>query len=519
MLIKRSPACIIQDKGRLCNFFSTVIKAGAKRPTFNKKIIVKSTRIVLLVVLAGLISCRTLRQKTTALSDNKGFVRISTKYPAYFETTDNKTWLPVMINYIVPSGQEETAAFATIENYFRNFSSNGGNAMRIWISSPFLEIEDEKAGQYNPKKFARIDRVLQLAEKYNIRIKFTLQHIRTITAGQAKQPWANSTILSADNGGPFTGIKEYINTAKGKKYYMDRVRALSERYKNSKQIFGWELWNEMDAVDTKDWLAFTKEILDSVKVLFPHHLVTQTLGSLHSQDAANRYEEFFALQNNPYVSLHRYIDPGKDWSQYDDITRPVDSMVFQAVQFAQNNVQNKPIVVNEIGAVEANHAGPSKLYLVDTAGVLIHDMIFAPFFCGAAGTGGLWHWDSYVERQHLWYHYKRFQNAIKGIDPVEERFIPFNFANNGVRAYGLKGKNQTIIWCRNAENNWKTEFLQNIPPTLKTGFSIRPEDTGKTDVHTATVYDPWKDEWTTAEIKNGNISVPAFLRSVVIIIK
>ncbi len=479
----------------------------------------KSKGVILLVLLAGLISCNVQSQNATLLNQRSGFVRISTKYPAYFETTDNKTWIPVMINYIVPAGQDEPAAFATIENYFRNFSTNGGNAMRIWISSPFLEIEDQKAGQYSSTKFARIDKVLQLAEKYQIRIKFTLQNIRSISGGEAKQPWANSTVLSADNGGPFTGIKEYINTAKGKKYYLNRVKALAEKYKNNKQIFGWELWNEMDAVDSKDWFAFTTEILDSVKALFPNHLVTQTLGSLHSKDAAGRYEQFFGLHNNPYVSLHRYIDPGKDWSQYDDITRPVDSMIFPAIQFAQSNVQNKPIVVYEIGAVEANHAGPSKLYLVDTAGVLIHDMIFAPFFCGAAGTGGMWHWDSYVEHQHLWYHYQRFQNAIKGIDPAEERFTPFTLASQGVRAYGLKGKNQTIIWCRNAENNWKTEFLQNIPPVLKTDFYIRLEDTGRATAHTAKVYDPWKDEWTTVAIKDGTISMPSFLRSVVIVIK
>lgn len=479
----------------------------------------KSKPVILLFLLVTLVSCDARAQNSSALDQQSEFIRISTKCPAYFETTGGKTWVPVMINYIVPAGQDEATAFATIENYFRNFSTNGGNAMRIWISSPFLEIEDRKAGQYSSDKFARIDKVLQLAEKYGIRIKFTLQHIRTITAGQAKQPWANSTVLSADNGGPFTDIKEYINTAKGKQYYLNRAKALAERYKDNKQIFGWELWNEMDAVDSKDWFAFTTEILDSVKALFPNHIVTQTLGSLHSKDAADRYEQFFGLQNNPYVSLHRYIDPGKDWSQYDDITRPVDSMILQAMRFAQRNVHNKPIVVNEIGAVEANHAGPSKLYLVDTAGVLIHDMIFAPFFCGAAATGGMWHWDSYVERQHLWYHYQRFQHAIKGIDPAEERFTPFTLDKQGVRVYGLKGRHQTIIWCRNAENNWKTEFLQHIAPTLKTDFSISLADIGKTNAHTAKIYDPWKDEWTNGAIKDGKVSLPSFLRSVVLVIK
>ena len=93
-----------------------------------------------------------------------------------------------MVNYIVPSLLTK-AAFETIESYFRNFSANGGNAMRIWISSPFLEIEDEKAVQFNPKSFSRIDKLLQRPKKYGIRIKFTLQHMRTITGGEAKQPW------------------------------------------------------------------------------------------------------------------------------------------------------------------------------------------------------------------------------------------------------------------------------------------------------------------------------------------
>ncbi|MCW3115910.1 MAG: glycosyl hydrolase family 5 [Segetibacter sp.] len=479
----------------------------------------KRSVLLSLVLLAAVFSCKVQKQNVTTTNSKLEYVRVSTKYPAYFETTDNQTWVPVMINYIVPQGQNETAAFTTIENYFRNFSNNGGNSMRIWISSPFLEIEDEKAGQYSPVKLARIDKLLQLAEKYKIRIKFTLQHIRTISTGQVKQPWANSAVLSVDNGGPFKNIKEYITTATGKKYYIDRVRALAGRYRDNAQIFGWELWNEMDAVDTKDWFGFTSEVLDSVKALFPHHLVTQTLGSLHSEDAARRYEQFFTLQNNPYVSLHRYIDPGKDWQQYDNITRPVDSLVYDAVQFARNVVHDRPVVVNEIGAVEANHAGPSKIYPQDSAGVLIHDMIFAPFFCGAAGTGGMWHWDSYVQRQNLWHHYQRFQNAIKGVDPVKEQFSPFSLVKQGVTAYGLKGKSQTMIWCRNAENNWKTEFINHITPTLKTGFSLQLAETGRTSARTALVYDPWKDQWTAVAIKDGVISVPPFLRSVVIVIK
>jgi hypothetical protein len=44
------------------------------------------------------------------------FVRISTKYPAYFETTNNQTWVPVMINYVVSASKDESAAFITSSN-------------------------------------------------------------------------------------------------------------------------------------------------------------------------------------------------------------------------------------------------------------------------------------------------------------------------------------------------------------------------------------------------------------------
>jgi hypothetical protein len=104
--------------------------------------------------------------------------------------------------------------------------------------------------------------------------------------------WSNRSILSDRNGGTFTGIKQYINSPEGRKNYLNRTRALSVRYKDERQIFSWELWNEMDAVDGEDWLPFSKEILDSVKILFPNHLVAQTLGSLHSADADRRYEAF-----------------------------------------------------------------------------------------------------------------------------------------------------------------------------------------------------------------------------------
>lgn len=450
------------------------------------------------------------------MNNDPEFIRVSTKYPRYFETIDGRPWIPVMINLIIPNGEEKEVLEKT-EIYFKHFSENGGNSMRIWISSPFLEIEDQKVGEYSQAKFNRIDSVISLAQKYDIQIKFTLQHIRSIKLdGEGVAAWSNRAFMAVKNGGPFKSIGDYINSPAGKKAYLDRVKVLSERYKENKQIFSWELWNEMDAVDDKDWFRFSAEMLDSVKILFPNHLVAQTLGSMHSADADQRYEKFLTLNNNDYITVHRYLDPGTDWGQYDHVHGPIDLLISNAIQFVYRPGIMKPVSANEHGAVEANHQGPSKLYPKDTLGVFIHDMIFAPFFCGAAGCGALWHWDSYVEKQNLWHHYQRFNRAINGIDPVKEEFVPFTFNHDSVRFYGIKGKNTTMIWCRDTKNNWKTELQQGIRPEIREDLSFELSVTNRMNYISAEVYDPWKDEWTRVQIKNGSVTLPPFLRSAVI---
>ena len=91
-----------------------------------------------------------------------------------------------------------------------------------------------------------------------------------------------------------------------------------------------------------------------------------------------------------------------------------------------------PILVSEIGAVEANHSGPSVLYEKDKEGTLLHDILFAPFFAGAAGGGQIWHWDSYVAPNNLWFQFSRFAETVKGLDPPAEGFQPSMLPHDSV---------------------------------------------------------------------------------------
>jgi hypothetical protein len=237
----------------------------------------------------------------------------------------------MMINFIVPGGNE-AKVFKYIETYFKHFSGNRGNAMWIWISSPFLETEDKQVGEYDSVKFQRIDRIICLAKKYHIRLKFTLQHIRTI---QPVSPpgfaWTNNSLMSVQDGGPFKNIEEYVDTKEGQHVYLNMVKALVSRYRQDTTIFCWELWNEMDAVDHVDWYAFSVKMLDSVEHIFPNQLVVQSLGSLFNDQGIKNYERYLTLKSNDYICLHRYLDPGKELHQNAIVMAPIDSLVSQAV--------------------------------------------------------------------------------------------------------------------------------------------------------------------------------------------
>ena len=64
-------------------------------------------------------------------------ITVSKTHPRYFEK-NGATWIPISTNYLPSHNFEE------VEKYFKHFAENGGNAMRIWISTEFLEIEDPK---------------------------------------------------------------------------------------------------------------------------------------------------------------------------------------------------------------------------------------------------------------------------------------------------------------------------------------------------------------------------------------
>jgi hypothetical protein len=223
------------------------------------------------------------------------------------------------------------------------------------------------------------------------------------------------------------------------------------------------------------------------------------------------------LPGNEVAQIHRYLDLG---ANMEVCHSPMDIICSSAVVELLSYNTGKPVMLAETGAVEPSHAGPSRYYPIDTAGILLHDILFAPFFSGSAGTGMCWHWESYVDKNKLWYHFGRFNEAIKGINPVTEDFSPSRSESGDLRIYQLTGKTTILLWLRDKHNTWQSELRDLKPLLTNSGIEIDLKSLGiSNSFKQIDLYDPWQNKWEKAAAEEMQLSLPDFKRSLVVRIK
>lgn len=126
--------------------------------------------------------------------------------------------------------------------------------------------------------------------------------------------------------------------------FIDYVKKIVSRYKNSQEIMMWEIMNEAESKDTngnQDFQAlysFAKSISSYIKSLDPNHLISLgTIGSNQSGTQGNDYRLLYALST---INVLEYHD-------YNDDTSPFPNYLSQ--RFEDSRVLNKPLFIGEAG--------------------------------------------------------------------------------------------------------------------------------------------------------------------------
>jgi hypothetical protein len=350
----------------------------------------------------------------------------------------------------------------------------------------------------------------------------TLEHFRHL--GDGRQKWAAKPIHHVSRGGPAKDIVDFFANPVSQRQFRGKIDWYANRYGDDPIVFAWELWNEFDAVqdlwtaevwreDTGVAREWTRIMLEHLQRRFPKNLATQSQGSFDHERKTELHRSLCFIPGNDIAQVHRYLDLGASLAICHG---PVDVLAADAVTTLLEFDSGKPVLLAESGAVEPGHSGPFKLYGQDRAGILLHDVLFAPFFAGAAGPGQCWHWDGYVAKNNLWHQFGRFAKSVRDLDPPAEKFRPVQIEHPRLRIYALAGHRMVIAWCRDKENTWQAELAERKQPERLVGQAIElPANLVPKGVTRVRIYDLWEDRWSQKQLDAGRFVLPRFTRSIV----
>ncbi|MCK6491383.1 MAG: hypothetical protein L6R48_24300 [Planctomycetes bacterium] len=447
-----------------------------------------------------------------------GFLSINPRDRRHLATDDGRTWVALGANTaFVRAWQVADEGLCRLMGWIDRIAENGGNCARVWLSQPLLEVEQEAVGRFDQAAEERLLALLERARRRGVRLKLCLDHARTVEPKAQAELFPGAAVFHRQlwhprHGGPAATFAEYFDGQAGRAHFLARARRLAAIAGEHPAVLGWELWNEVNAVSAGDWHAWTAAMLPAVQALV-RQPVMQSFGGLEYPEALEQYRSA-ALPGNVIAQVHRYLNPG---ARLAAATGPMDLLAGDAVaQLAQLTGGDRPVLLSETGAVEAHHAAPSKLYARDREGTLLHDSLFAPFFAGACGAGQCWHWDHhYLDRHGLWWHLRRFADAVAGFDPAGS--APVRRDGPGMRVWQLDGAAGSAAWIRDTASDWRSELEQGVAPRLVTGAAWEPGLPAELLARASLrAYDPWLGSWHQLRAEGARVPLPPFLRSLVV---
>ena len=334
-----------------------------------------------------------------------GFATVSEKDHRFFNTTDGKSFFPLGAN-VCWGGDAGTFNF---DKWIPQYAAQGCNFFRIWLSpdwstfgieQPGLAKNGKGLGQFSLENLWRLDYVLKLARKYDMKVKICIDSYNMLRDKDAYPNWETG-VYNIANGGILHSPLEFWQSPAMDQFYMEKLRYLVARYSSDPTVFAWEFWNEIDLgrdfpVDlAKDWHQRMAKHLTKIDPY--HHLITTSFSN------SMGVKEIDMLTELDFIQTHNYGSP--------DVISQI------AIQQSRKGNWGKPHYVSEIGA---DSSGPR--IEDDPTGLQIHDPLWISTCMGSSGAALPWWWDNLIEPKGLYPLFGSVSKFIKDIDWQNEAF-------------------------------------------------------------------------------------------------
>ena len=327
----------------------------------------------------------------------------------YLSFTDGTQYIPVGEDM----GWQDNNQVTDFTNWLGKLSSNGGNFIRVWMSDWAFALEWKNGSngyegleKYKQTNASYLDWLLGKCNDLNVYVELCLNHHGQVSSNV--NPEWNDNPYNAVNGGPCTNTWDFFTNATARTYYKNRQRYIVARYGYSKNIQSWELFNEViftddyatHATDIDNWHGEMSANLKSLDV--NKHLVSTSFGDASYTPAT------WNLPNIDFTQLHNY-----------NSVPNLESILTAGVHTYLSNY-NKPVLNGEFGL------GPDGATLTadDPTGVHIHNAIWATALNGAMGSAMTWWWDTYIDPQNLYYHYKPLSSFVNALSLKDDNYKP-----------------------------------------------------------------------------------------------
>lgn len=446
--------------------------------------------------------------EVTEKAPGAGFVGVSEKDPRYFALNDGTGFVPVGVNltgpdsYAAASGVEfgktearDTMGAAQYRHWLKEFSANGGNYIRLWLDNFYFTVDHEQIDEFDLAGFARLDRVLDIAREYGVRVKLTFEHFRAFDIVHTNAPVFVKTRKAGERA--CLRADEWLTEDIWQDAWFRKIDQYLARYGNDPVVFSFELWNEQNAMDADfgNVAAFTKKACAYLRKNAPRNMAVNSLGS-YDFPAHTKCLDAFKMDEMSYQQFHRYLDQG---AKLAIVTGDPIAFIKEGVHNARR--PDRPVILAETGAVNDCHSGTFRYYSYDHEGIILTDEVYAPFFFESAGTGQNWHWSSYIEANDLWKYYKPFSDMLQGEDVTEQGLSSHDLSTPAAWILLLEGKDTVYGYVKNTLFNWYN-VLRDDNPVDPVDISFPLPFDGE-----LTLYRPWADDLTGACAADGEMKV------------
>ncbi len=363
-----------------------------------------------------------------------GFVRTSKPDPKCFEFSDGSFFYPIGYNLRSPSdrrtgaqmrGSTENADWAdaqgtrAYEKWFRLMRENDINLTRVWMCPWWCGLEwapeyegYHGIGYYNQANAARLDRIMELAEKEKVYVCLeTVNHggLSTMTDADWQDNPYNKDMHP---GGYVSRATQFFTDPRCIESHRNKMRYVVARWGYSTAIAWYGIlteaeWTEAYGAGGKtrntflDWIAATGGYIRDTDAQ-PH------LVSAHFSNPGNgldmwRRDNVDVVHNNAYTFFTEFWER----DQFAE-SQGVADVIYVFGKVYEPYSREKPLMIGEWGG-DAN--GNRKQQLVAE----LHTGLWAMTMTRTAGIGGYWWWNL-VDADNLYDRFKSIAVFMKGED-------------------------------------------------------------------------------------------------------